>query len=330
MWRQAAFLYLLTIVTTLASLLIALVLYSKNISPHMPTPLPNMSLSSLFGQMLSMQYSYGWANFLMYYAVFMVAAPFAIYALLTRAWLIVPAISTGLFVMTAWPSFRGAYTYFFIWQFYFFLGLCLARFRLPILGWFHNLSRQAARRLSAAVIFAGGLTVVLSALLTFKVQAVDEKIAQLNWLPGSIQGSLFYLSGHRAEINYWLQNNRTGLLRPVVTLLVLGAAYVLYQRYKNSLLKYTGWFVNTIGRNTLWVFVAQALAIPLISAVPIKQDSLAINLLANTVLLSLMWFVAIRTSIWASVKNLLAEAYLNYLVAKNLVWASFRERRTSF
>jgi len=133
----------------------------------------------------------------------------------------------------------------------------------------------------------------LSVLLDFHIYNWVARWTVEGIFPSKLQHVYAHLMDHKPIFDFLFLETRTGVLRPVMAISVLAAAYLLYQKHKSWLLNRTGQFVNTMGSNTLWLFVAQAFAIPLLAALPINRN-LASNLLLTVALVSLMWLVAIR------------------------------------
>jgi hypothetical protein len=110
-------------------------------------------------------------------------------------------------------------------------------------------------------------------------------------------------------------NNRAGLLRPIAALFYLASAYLIYQTYKRPILSYTGRFVNTMGRDTLWIFVAQAFAIPLLAAIPLQRNLFNNSLLTATLIL-LMWSLTKRRAVLPALSNYWVELKTSYNTGK--------------
>jgi len=120
---------------------------------------------------------------------------------------------------------------------------------------------------------------------------------------------------HKASVDFWLLNGRYGALRPASTLLLLGGGYVLYQRYKTFLLARTGHFINTMGKDSLWIFVAQSVAIPLLALLPLSRNYVN-NLLLTSCLIISMWAVTRRKQYMNKLKLYALELKTSYSEAK--------------
>ena len=300
-WRRALSLYLINFLVVLASLAIAFWLSARGHAYYMPASLPTDSFWQIMVNTLTLKYGFGWASFLMYYGLFLLVAPFALKALYSRAWIAVPLFSGSLFILSAWHPLAGSpYLFFFVWQVYFFMGMILGRFRLEILGRYYNLSNHTAKVLSAAVVSLTAIVLMLSALISFKSQTIAARIPHFGWF-----------MAHQSQIDNYLQHNRAGLLRPFVSLLVLAGVYIVYQKNKNFLQARTGNFFNTIGQNSLTVFVAQALIIPLLAALPLPHNLVLLNIDITLVLVGLMWLAAQHASLFSHVKNSMSSLWVS-------------------
>lgn len=295
MWRRAAAIYLVYLLAVVASLYLAFVLTGHNMATHMPGHLPAASGLSLLTDLMTFKFSIGWANFLMFYAVFMVFAPFIMRSLKSRWWFAAPIASLGLYAASAYGQLPASpYLSFAVWQAYFVLGMLVGRWRLEILRLYFSLSRDLARKVAVFTVAAAGLMLVFSYFLSHPASRVMYHLSQYGLLPSYFYRAYSHIYENHDWLSFLLQNNRAGLLRPVAALVMMAGAYVIYQRFKRPLLKFSGSFVNSMGRETLWIFVAQALAIPLIASLHFGHIRMINDLILTSLLVSSMYLVAKR------------------------------------
>jgi len=317
-FKRAALLYGINLLTVVASLAVAFQLSAANRFVNIPGELPAGGAGHTALQILSLQYNYGWADFLMFYAVFLLVAPFALRILFTRAWAIVPILSVAFFSLTASQTLHmGPYFQFFVWQVYFFVGMALGRFRLDILGQANKLNIRVRKALAYSIAAAGGLVLAASLLAGY-----SERINN-SALPQAVKALAIKLGSFQASSDFWLYNNRTGLARPLVSLLVLATLYVTFQKLKKPLLKCTGNFVMSFGRNSLQIFVLQAMAIPLIAALPLRQDSYFLNMGLTCALIFSIWLVTHKWSPLPTIRTAFGSCYsgminFSYILMSNL------------
>lgn len=316
MCRRAAGIYLLNILIVAISLLMALFFTSHGLNNGVLGSLPANQGFSLLWSILNLSYSVGWASFLALYAVFMVFAPFVLYALRTNYWYVLPLVSLVVFTFNfANPMVFGYAGNLALWQFYFVLGLVLARFRVAIISRFYGLKSSTVGLLTKTVYGVAAVLLSVNILLNFNISPYIAKLAIDGWLPVKLQSAYIELLNHRTIFDLTFMHSRTGVLRPLATLLLLTASYLFYQKHKDFLLSRTGKYVNKMGSETLWIFAAQALAIPVIAAVAIPRNFIMNSLLTVTLVL-LMWQVAKRRQISASIRSYLNELKLSYRQAK--------------
>lgn len=331
-WRRARDLYLIHLVIVLASLGLGGFLVTNHLLNNIHGQLPIDHGPRLLIDILSLSYAYG-SYFLMFYAIYMLLAPIALLTLRTRLWCAVPLLSTLLFVLAAHYPFQdisfAPYTAFFIWQFYFMLGLTLARFRVPIISRIYGLPKRTVNIVSAAIIGSAVTVFVLSVLVTYSshIFPLVNRLTVDGWLPVKLRSAYIHLINHSQGFYLWLDNARTGVLRPLATLLFMAAAYLIYQKHKETILLYSGRFVNNFGRNTLWIYVAQAFVIPIMAAVPVRH-SLAMEIIMTSILLGLMWLVTKRSGITNAVRSYSRRPY--FQTVKKKIPTVFTEPRFIF
>lgn len=290
-YKRAALLYGANLLAVVASLAIAFQLSAANRFVNIPGDLPAGGVGHTIWQTLTFQYNYGWADFLMFYSVFLLIAPFALRALFSRLWWVVPLGAAALFGLTVTNSLHaGPYFQFFLWQVYFFIGLTIGRFRLNILGWYNSLSHRVKRGLAYALVSSGALVLAAGWLAGY-----SQRIGR-SALPAAVKSLANMLGALETRADFWLYNNRAGLARPVVALIVLVTLYIIYQRFSQSLLTKTGNFVMSFGRNSLQIFVLQAVTIPLVSALPLRRDNYLLNMGLTGALIFSIWLMTHKWS----------------------------------
>lgn len=316
MWRRAAGIYLLNILIVSISLLMALFFTSRGLTNGVLGTLPANDGFSLLWSILNLSYSAGWASFLALYAVFMLFAPFVLYALRTKYWYVLPLVSLVIFTLSfVNPAAFGYGGNLALWQFYFILGLVLSRFRVAIISWFYGLKSSTMGLLTKFVYATTAVFLSVNILLNFNISPYVAKLVIDGWLPVKLQSAYIELLNHRTIFDLSFMHSRTGVLRPLATLLLLTATYLFYQKHKDFLLSRTGRYVNKMGSKTLWIFVAQALAIPVIAAFAVPRNFVMNSLLTATLIL-LMGQVAKHRQISSSIHSYINELKLSYRQAK--------------
>jgi hypothetical protein len=311
--KRAAIIYALNFLLILYAVVVGYFAVTHSLTYYGTNSLPTQSGLPLLWQILLLRSPLGWADFLMYFSVLLIVAPFAYRLLRSRFWLAVPGLSLIIFLL---HSTIPGYGYFAVWQAYFVMGLTVARFRLPITGLYYRLSRILKKTIYVTASAAAALIIVASSLLSFNLYPTVNTLADEGWLPRKVLGAYTHLLKHSKDLNYWFEGARTGTLRLLAALIIFGAFYLFYQKHKDFLLKKTGKVVNQFGSETLTVYVAQAIVLPLLAMLPLKFGGLLINLVVTSVFFYLMWLAVQRRRVAGRLRSYIGELKSSYNQAK--------------
>jgi hypothetical protein len=297
--RRAVQIYLVNISIVILSLLLALILSSKNLTNDVDGALPVNHGFSLLWSIVTMSYSIGWGGFLGYFAVFLCVAPFGLFILKTRAWIMIPLFSLYIYILNKVdPAAFGPYSAFALWQLYFFMGLVLARVRLPVLSFIYNLKNLHRKAAGISIVGLAGVSLFACLLLEDNNILLPRvvRITASGWLPHYSAAAYQHLLSLKPAVDSLLMESRSGVLRPLFSLITLAALYAVFQTYKSFLLAKTGRIITAFGRDTMWIFAAQALVIPILAALPLQRDNLFYNFMLTLSLLLAMWAVTKRNA----------------------------------
>lgn len=258
LWKRALLLYGLTVGFTL--------LYTVW-SSLLPEPYPRQpgwagdGLTLLF-QSATLQFHFGWADFLARYAVFMVIAPLVVWLVATRrAWLV-----AGMSI-AVWALWRDSpvIQLFAAWQLIFMFGIILGYY-LP------SLERTVTRWQSKwrSVLWWGvvGLAsasyayiVLRWSIIPFFVPSVSDVLPS-NWQP-------------------WLDRDSIGAARLLIGILWFSGLYLLFRRFEALIQEWTLGVLLLLGQNSLFVYSIEAFLIFFIDVTFPGPSSLIINTLVG-------------------------------------------------
>jgi hypothetical protein len=262
MWQRGAKLYVASIALTLLYQAIAAIANGMHISGFKGGLDFDTSVPGLLFRIITLQYSYGWADFLGYYALFMFMAPLVVGLLTRRLWWMVLVLSFAAWT-ARWAGDYGAFNPFLQWQVYFFMGSVIGYYWHELTAWVSNLRigfRSALSKISMATSAA------IMALSTF---AVFTPLAYASRpLPEGEWGKL--VSGLTAATTNSLYDSlllhgRIGLLRPLVTVIVFAGLFAFVLRFEAQILRFAGKVLLPFGQNSLYVYIIQS---ALLFAVP--------------------------------------------------------------
>lgn len=318
-WRRAAQIYLVNFIVVITSLTLALFLLSHSLPNDVDGALPVRSGAGLLWSILNYSYSIGWASFLRLYAVFLFIAPFALYVMRTKAWMMVPILSAGIYLLSVnSPAHLGAYADLGLWQLYFFIGLSLSKFRVPALGTYYHLKSPFRRAIGTATLVTASAVILLSFLFENN-NALYPRVTSLvssGWLPAKFQEAYTYLLTFKPGVDQLLMQSRSGILRPAATLILFAGLYIIFQNHKKIIMAKSGRIMTALGKDTLWIFAAQAVVIPVLATIPVQKTFINNAILTSTLLL-MMWLVTQRHRVWSSFKVYAYELKLSFSQSKS-------------
>ncbi|MFI9274745.1 OpgC domain-containing protein [Kitasatospora sp. NPDC052896] len=234
-WQRAGQLYVVAVTLTLLFTWIGRVALAHGrtqvkvgLDDH-STPL------TLLVNALTLRYTYGWADFLSFYVPMFLLAPLAVWLLSRRLAPLMLLLAYAGFLL---PSYfdTGSCSPFLQWGVYFFLGMTA--------GFHWDDIRRLMSRMSPAPRRALRVGLVVATLLIYAVGMV------LLYHPTLVSASGTY--------DHLFQNNRLGLLRPLLAPVSVAGTYLLVRRFEEPIARTAGKVLLPFGRSSLYVYVAQS------------------------------------------------------------------------
>jgi len=203
-------------------------------------------------KVLTLQYNYGWADFLQYYVLFMLFAPLAVWLCIKRkAWLVV------LISVLIW-AFRGQ-NFNMAWQLLFMCGIVIGYYLPRIEGWYRTRSEQGRKRIAWAIAVPALITLVASIAIMHGPHFIgflfgDNTSASLQHLQNN-------LLSWRAESLPHTDKWSLAPARLALIALWFSALYLLVRTNEARIDKWTFGVLRTIGEVSLLVYGVHALVI---------------------------------------------------------------------
>ena len=250
-WKRAFLLYALTVLLTF--LFVGWGNFSG--AAHVKEGLwVQPQLGEFLLKTVTLQYYYGWADFLPYYAIFMAWAPLALYAITRgKAWAVL-AISAGCWLLRG-NSFELS------WQ-VLFMGSMVAGWYLPrIEAWARGLRPAVRHRLSFG-LYAASLALLAASILTIRVGEWEvHEYAGFASLPQALQGIFVWLDGARDFMTPLIVKWTLEPVRIVTAVFWFTALYVLVRQREAWVSRRTNRFFQTLGERSLVVYVIHSVVI---------------------------------------------------------------------
>ena len=184
---------------------------------------------------MTFHYTYGWADFLNYYVPLFLVAPLIVWLLSKHLWpLILVLAYAGYWLPSHYNT--SFYSPFLQWGVYFFIGATA--------GYHWNDLRALMARLSPGWNSAIRWSVIAATAVIYVV--------------GLILLNNPHLVSSHGLCNHMFQNNRLGLLRPFAAPISVAGTFLVVRRFEGVPARTIGKVLIPVGRNSLYVYVAQS------------------------------------------------------------------------
>ncbi|GAC1371081.1 MAG: hypothetical protein NVSMB39_4530 [Candidatus Saccharimonadales bacterium] len=284
LWARAGKLYIASVILTLLFTGLAYGLQGEGFEGLKGGLGSFASARDLLWATLSLQYSYGWTDFLNYYVVFLLLSPAALWLCRRGWWWSVLAGALAVWLSKTYVHNEVLLGYL-TWQSYFFFGLIFGYRYQDIRGAYRRLSDGARSNLWRLLYAATAVTVLASFAFTFGTPMFEHRNAGLY--------EFFRSAKDNAVFTLLLQNNRTGLLRLPLFLLWFGTLFAVVRRYEPAILKRVGWLLLPLGKNSLYVYIVAGILIFLVTLAEVPQN-FVLNSLINLGAIGVYWWAVRR------------------------------------
>ena len=252
---------------------------------------PDTPFWQVVWQTITLQYTYGWADFLRYYALFLAGAPFILWLLRRGKWYIVTIINIALWwYYTQTP---GGETWLpFSWQLVFYSGFIIGFYWPALMRWWRRTLHAWQRRVIARTItalFLLGFTINFLLMLNANYWHIEP-----------------FAAWHNQYNMEYFDKDRLPIPRLTFGVICFWGLFALVRRYEKTIAKYLGWLLIPLGTNSLYVYTIEAFIVyfahlfilppqPLIAAAPWFA-----NLILSVAAIMLIW-AAVRRKFLFSV-----------------------------
>lgn len=212
---------------------------------------PDTNVWTVLWSAFSMQYYYGWADYLRLYAIFLLVSPLVFWMLRRGWWYLVLALS--LFVWTLYPNIPGMsfgmreYLQPVSWQLLFFLGAIIGFHWNHFLDGWRALSRRTQRWLTVSLLTVAGVTFLIN---------VGIMLSTMGYNMGPLTPQL----QHDLYVNFF-NKERMPITRVLLALVWFWSGFYLFKKFEKPIVKLLGWLLLPFGTNSLYVYTLHAFAV---------------------------------------------------------------------
>jgi hypothetical protein len=282
MWRRAAELYIVGVGLTLIYLSWAVFTHHPFIKDSLPEPFP---WHHFIEQALLMRFTYGWADFLVRFAILMLFAPFVFFLVAKRLWWLALA---G--IITAW-AFRGQ-GFTLAWQLLFNGGIIIGFHWHEIESRFRALKPRRRRLIKRSFGATAAITFMVSYSSVFVLSLLFHLWGR-NWLPHWWQHIAYDWGNWNHDIWYYADKWTMGPIRVVLFGIWFPVFYWLIRKNESAINRYTKGLLELLGRNSLLVYTIHSLIVFSFKlyVIPAKTNFIQNFLITSAALVLLILFM---------------------------------------
>ncbi|HSX17766.1 MAG TPA: OpgC domain-containing protein [Candidatus Saccharimonadales bacterium] len=245
MWQRALELYVAGVGLTFVFLSWVEFTHHAPIKDTLPIPFP---WHHYIKEALLTRFTYGWADFLVHFAVLMLIAPFVFYLISKGKWWLALA---GMIV--AW-AFRGEH-FTLAWQLIFNGGIIIGFYWNEIVSRFRRLSAERRRLIKRVFATLAAATFIVS-------YASVYILSLLNYFYGSLTPWLrhvtFTWNDYNSDIWVFADKWKVGWLRILLFLIWFPVFYWILHKYEKQIGRASRGLLELLGRNSLFVYTIHA------------------------------------------------------------------------
>lgn len=225
---------------------------------------------------INLSYTYGWADFLRMYAIFIFFAPIALWLLRKGLWYVLLAISLGVWSLYPLLPENPIIAQPFSWQLIFFGGFIIGFYWEKILAMWRSISATARKTIGWSFVTVFAITALLSFLFVFGYKFGGVLGAQLDAI-------------HQIITEHF-NKDELPLARILLGTVWFWGLFYLVRRYEASIMKTVGWFFLNLGMNSLYVYTISAFVVFFVHLIiaPPGLGNLILNFLLSIALLGVV------------------------------------------
>lgn len=215
---------------------------------------PPWDIGNMIWQTLTLQYFYGWADYLRLYAIFLLASPLVMWLLRKGKWYV--ALAGSLAVWLLFPAGAGVPDHTqelfqpLTWQVLFFGGMIVGFHWQQIRSWWQHQTPRLRRAMTWSTLWVASLTFALNVFVVFAPKVLGQEAIHL---PA-------WLSSYELYIHFF-DKERLPLTRIFMFLSWFWAAFYLFRRFEPIIMRFSGGLLLPFGTNSLYVYTVHALII---------------------------------------------------------------------
>lgn len=253
--RRAATLYACVITLSLFFILYSLQMFAATDFNQFTGPV------DLLFQLLTLQYSFGWAEFLTHYVIFLIAAPFVLYAFSKGHARLVLLTSSILWVVSlSLSENQTRFEFTMSWQLLFIWGMYIGTHLLDIKNWFNRSFAESSLTTMVTSLWASAVVIyILAVMMAYGTNDIGENIPILQPAMAAIETTWTPINEH--WFSWWSDKSTLAPIRVFTGFIVFWALFLFFYRYSKKINQLTDGILMTFGKKPLVAYSVGALVI---------------------------------------------------------------------
>lgn len=246
-------LYVISVVLTFIFTALAWMFFMDNPGLKFGAAPAGTPIWQLIWETLTLQYFYGWADYLRLYAVFIFVSPLFVWLLRRGKWYLGLLASLCVWILFPDPLVASGVAQeqaqLLSWQLLFFIGMTIGFFWAELTDIWNKFSR----RVRVGVLTVMYVTTVVTLLYNIAIML-------------STMGHDFSFIGVAPELQYnlyvaFFDKEQLPLTRILLFMVWFWTAFSLVRRFEKQIVHWMGWLLVTFGTNSLYVYTVNAFMI---------------------------------------------------------------------
>lgn len=204
-------------------------------------------------QIATFQYTYGWADYLRLYCLFLLFSPLAMWLLRRGWWYIVLLASAGVWILMPSDTTLSDTIQLFwqplSWQLIFFGGMVIGFHWSAITAWWSARSKAMRNAIISSVVTIAAISLMANIFVVYGAQGIIPVPADLRTYLDTL-GTMLHRDYFDKEI--------MPIARLAMFMIWFGAAFWAFHRFEKYLMKFLGWLLLPFGQHSLYVYILHA------------------------------------------------------------------------
>ncbi len=228
-------------------------------------------VADLVRDTMTLNFLYGWGDFLGYYSVYLAFTPLAIWLIRKKLWPVLAGISLVVWMLTT--TIMGS------WQILFFSGLIVGFYYQEILNWIKSLKVLTKKWWQALIYLVSAVSLILSIFYTTLSEELGKKSENFMLLGINLTSAREYAVD---VLHPYFDKPSLAIGSLVLFYIWFGALFLLINKYEQRLKNTVGRILIPFGQNSLYVYIMHAIMLFFMDLTIPDLTIWPINILINT------------------------------------------------